>query len=288
MPNAIDASAIQLDTSGADQTIRLGQVGAEATAAASSAVDRALAVLCAFSRETPVLGVTEISARLELTKSTVHRALQALVAHGLVMQDPARRSYTLGYRVLALAQAVPGEADLRQICRPHMRWLHSVTDETIALYVAAGDVRMCLDELESPQMLRMSAGIGRCFPLHRGSASKALLIDGPEGSGLWRRVAPALAPDEYARLVAELREARSRGYVVTMGETVSGAASIAAPLRGPGGEVIAALSVGAPVTRFTTEAIGRFTGALIETATGIQRDLAAASAQKTPPTGRQR
>src|SRR5262249_52713976 len=143
-------------------------------ALASRSVDRALAVLCSFSRETPSLGVTALSERLDLTKSTVHRLLQVLMARGLVAQDPDRRRYTLGYRILALASAVPGEADLRQVCRPHMQWLRSVTEETIALYAVAGDVRVCLDELESPQMLRMSAGIGRCFPLDRGSASKAL------------------------------------------------------------------------------------------------------------------
>ncbi|HKS71175.1 MAG TPA: helix-turn-helix domain-containing protein, partial [Ktedonobacterales bacterium] len=75
----------------------------------AGAVDRALAVLCTFSRERPALGVTEISERLHLTKSTVHRLLQALMLRGLVAQDPHKRQYTLGYRVLALAQAVPGE-----------------------------------------------------------------------------------------------------------------------------------------------------------------------------------
>jgi DNA-binding IclR family transcriptional regulator len=128
---------------------------------ADGAVERALAVLCSFSRETPALGVTEISELLNLSKSTVHRLLQTLVAQGLVAQDAVRRQYTLGYRVLALAQAVPGEADLRHICQAHMRWLLSATQETIALYVGAGDVRICLDEMESPQLLRMSAGIGR-------------------------------------------------------------------------------------------------------------------------------
>src|SRR5262245_45702554 len=153
----------------------------------TGAVERALAVLCCFARETPVLGVTEISERLKLTKSTVHRLLQALVARGLVAQDLARRQYTLGYRVLALAQAVPGGTNLRQICQPHMSWLLGETQETIALYVGAGDVRVCLDELESPQILRMSAGIGRCFQLPRGAAGKALLLDGPAGGDLWRR-----------------------------------------------------------------------------------------------------
>lgn len=248
---------------------------------AEGAVERALAVLCCFSRETPTLGVTEIGERLNLTKSTVHRLLQALVAQGLVTQDAARRQYTLGYRVLALAQAVPGAADLRHIAQAHMRWLLGATQETIALYVSAGDVRICLDELESPQILRMSAGIGRCFTLPRGAAGRALLFDGPAGSGdLWRRVASALGPAESASLLDELRAARERGYVLTMGETVEGAASLAAPIRGPDGSIIAALSVGGPASRFVPAAVTRYTTVLLEAVARIERDLAVAF---TPP-----
>lgn len=244
---------------------------------AEGAVERALAVLCCFSRETPTLGVTEIGERLNLTKSTVHRLLQALATQGLVAQDAARHQYTLGYRVLALAQAVPGAADLRHICQAHMRWLLGVTQETIALYVGAGDVRICLDELESPQILRMSAGIGRCFALPRGAAGRALLFDGPAGgSDLWLRVTSKLSPVESAGLLTELRAARERGYVLTMGETVEGAASLAAPIRGLDGSIIAALSVGGPAPRFIPEAVTRFTAALLEAVARIERDLAVA------------
>jgi DNA-binding IclR family transcriptional regulator len=250
---------------------------------AEGAVERALAVLCCFSRETPTLGVTEIAERLRLTKSTVHRLLQALVARGLVTQDAARQQYTLGYRVLALARAVPREADLRQISQSHMRWLLRMTQETIALYVGAGDVRICLDEVESPQMLRMSAGIGRCFPLPRGAAGRALLLDAPAAGDLWRRLAATLSSAESAALLEELRAARERGYVVTMGETVAGAASVAAPIRGADGGIIAALSVGGPASRFGPDAVPRYAAALLDAVARIERDLAVALAPATAP-----
>jgi DNA-binding IclR family transcriptional regulator len=255
---------------------------------AEGAVERALAVLCCFSRETPALGVTEISQRLHLTKSTVHRLLQALVTQGLVIQDEVRRRYSLGYRVLALAQAVPHGADLRNICQAHMRGLRDLTLETISLYVAAGDVRMCLDELVSPQMLRMSAGVGRCFLLPRGAAGKALVLDGPAGGELWRRVTATLAPAERARLVAELGDARERGYVLTAGETVDGAASVAVPIRDPEGSIIAALSVGGPASRFTPDAVERYSAALLTAVARIERDAAAASVPAVPFAARER
>jgi DNA-binding IclR family transcriptional regulator len=261
--------------------------GDPAAAGTIRAVERAIAVLCAFSRETPWLGVTELAEKLDLTKSSVHRVLQVLVAHGLVAQDPVRRNYSLGYRILALAQAVPGEADLRHICQPHMRTLLVATQETISLYAAAGDVRVCLEELESPQMLRMSAGVGRCFPLDRGSASYALLIDGPDAGEAWHRLTAVLPPERVVELLERIRAVRAAGYARSGGETVAGAASIAAPIRSPDGHVVAALSVGGPATRFTEEAVARHRGALLDTIARIERDFAAtwAPSSSSSPSG---
>jgi IclR family transcriptional regulator, acetate operon repressor len=253
-----------------------GPESQDGLAGATGAVDRALAVLCAFSRETPVLGVTELSERLGLTKSTVHRLLQALLARGLVAQDPDRREYMLGYRVLALALAVPGEASLRQICRPHMQWLRMATEETIGLYVVAGDVRICLDEIESPQILRMSAGVGRCFPLHAGSASKALLADGPAAGALWHRATSALPVEASLRLKDDIAMLHERGYAYSTGETVAGSASIAAPVRGPDGALLAALSVAGPASRFGEDAVLRYATDLLDAVARIERDLAVA------------
>jgi len=255
---------------------------ADGNTSASSAVDRALAVLCAFSRETPTLGVTEISERLDLTKSTVHRLLQALLARGLVSHESDKRHYTLGYRILALAQAVPGEASLRQICRPHMQWLQALTEETVGLYVVAGDVRICLDEIESPQMLRMSAGVGRVFPLDRGAAGKALLIDGPSNSSLWLLVTASLPAARIAQLEEELRESRARGYSQTAGETVPGSASIGVPIRGTDGAILAALSLAEPASRFQGDVVTRHAIALLEAVSRIERDLAVAYAPGAP------
>lgn len=270
-----------MDTSDRDSS---SQSVAESATGTIRAVERAIAVLFAFSRENPSLGVTELAEKLDLKKSTVHRLLQVLLAHGLVAQDPIRRQYTLGYRVLALVHIVPGEADLRHICLPHMRWLRSETKETVALYVPAGDVRVCLAELESQQMLRMSAGAGRSFPLEWGAASYALLMDAPD-SELWRRTAAPLSPERQERLLRIIHTARESGYAMSSGETVPGAASIAAPIRDTDRAIVAALSVGGPSARFDKDAITRHVAALRDAIVKIERDLAIAAAQGSAEDG---
>jgi DNA-binding IclR family transcriptional regulator len=239
-------------------------------------VDRALAVLLAFSRETPTFGVTDLSERLGLTKSAIHRILRSLLAHGMVTQDRETRAYSLGFRVLALAAGVSSEASLRQICAPHMQWLRAATDETIGLYVVAGDVRMCLEEFESPHLLRMAAGVGRCFPLDLGASSKALLVEGTANADLWRRATSRLSATRRAQLEADLERLRATGYSVTRGETVVGSASMAAPIRvGPHNEVMAALSIAGPASRLDNAQAERFAPLLLEAIGRIARDLSA-------------
>ena len=247
-------------------------------------VDRALAVLLAFSRETPTLGVTELSERLGLTKSAIHRILRSLLAHGMVTQDRETRTYSLGFRVLALAAGVTGETSLRQICAPHMQWLRAVTEETIGLYVVAGDVRMCLEELESSHPLRMAAGVGRCFPLNAGASSKALLVDGEANADLWRRATSGLSEPRRTRLEADLRLVRTAGYIVSRGETVVGSASMAAPIRaGAHNEVMAALSVAGPASRLDDAQAERFAPLLLEAVSRISRDLSALYGEAPAP-----
>jgi DNA-binding IclR family transcriptional regulator len=97
-------------------------------------------------------------------------------------------------------------------------------------------------------------------------------------------VTSVLSPAETTHLLGDLRQARERGYVLTMGETVDGAASLAAPIYGPDGGVIAALSVGGPASRFTADAVTRYGAVLLEAVARIERDLATAYAPSASST----
>ncbi|HID64445.1 MAG TPA: ArsR family transcriptional regulator, partial [Anaerolineae bacterium] len=84
-------------------------------------VDRAIAVLKAFSEEEPELGVTGLSQRLGLPKSTVYRLLASLQQEGIVDQNPETEKYRLGIELVHLAGLVLKQIDVRQVARPHLR-----------------------------------------------------------------------------------------------------------------------------------------------------------------------
>ena len=80
--------------------------------------ERTARVLLVFAGADDALGVTEIARRLGLGKSTVHRALEGLVASGIVMRDPVSSLYRLGPRAIELGLRAIGAADIRALALP--------------------------------------------------------------------------------------------------------------------------------------------------------------------------
>ncbi|MFS8534546.1 MAG: helix-turn-helix domain-containing protein, partial [Limnochordales bacterium] len=96
-------------------------------------LDRALTLLAAFDREHPEWGVTELAHHLGLPKSVVQKTLATFARHGFVHQEPRRRRYRLGLRLLSLARLA--QPELARIADPHMVRLAAATKETVKLTI---------------------------------------------------------------------------------------------------------------------------------------------------------
>ncbi len=82
------------------------------------AVDHALGILTAFDADTPVLGLTELSQRLRLSKSGLHALLASLERAGFVIRDEQAGKYALGFRLLHLANLRLEHTPIRSLARP--------------------------------------------------------------------------------------------------------------------------------------------------------------------------
>jgi DNA-binding IclR family transcriptional regulator len=225
-------------------------------------VRNALHLLEQFSYTEPVLGVSELSRRLGLAKSTVHRILTTLLDEGFV-QKAADGRYRLGFRLYELGQLVVSSLELREVAHPTLERLRNDTGETVHLAVLEGADVVYLERFESPSTLRLFGRLGRRMPAHSTSSGKCLLafsppevIDAVVAAGL-----PRLAPrtiTSRAMLVRVLRQVRRDGYASSIDESEPGATSVAAPVFGVDGTVIAAVSVAGPSLRITPESIPRY------------------------------
>ncbi|MGD9529122.1 IclR family transcriptional regulator [Pseudonocardia sp.] len=248
------------------------------TDATLSTVRNAARVLKAFLTREESIGVSELARRLGLGKSAVHRLLTTLLAEGLVEQDPRTGGYRLGIVMFELGEAVKVHLDLHAAAGPVLAQLREQTGESSQVGVLDGDEVVYVDRLESAHTLRLFTETGRRVPAHCTSSGKVLLAHCSEAARerVLARPLPALTPHTITdpdALRAELAAIRVRGWAEAVNEREIGVASIASPIRDVRGDVVAALSIGAPVARFGAVPRRRIARALVEAGEAVSRRL---------------
>jgi IclR family transcriptional regulator, acetate operon repressor len=228
----------------------------------TQAVDRALALLGAFSPTRGEFGISELSRELGLTPSTVHRIARALVERGFLAQDPATERYRLGPSAMVLGQVAQQHLGLLNV-RDVLDELGRETGESVNLGVLDRDWVVVLLRVASRQPLRFDQSPGERLPVHATSMGKALLAFSadPEreiarlfqggATSLPRYTDTTLTTSDELR--AEVRAIRARGYSIDEEESIAGVRCIGVPVLGENGRARAAIAVQAPTVRMSDE-----------------------------------
>ena len=146
-----------------------------------STVVKTLRVLEAFSYAQPVLGVSELARKLDMGKSSVHRALTTLHEHGYVVKTPDDR-YRLGLKLHEMGQLVVSGIRLHEVAHEFLDRLRHQTSETVHLAVLDKTEVVYIDRLEAADAMRMFSKIGRRMPVHTTSSGKCLAAFGLLGA----------------------------------------------------------------------------------------------------------
>jgi DNA-binding IclR family transcriptional regulator len=238
-------------------------------------VERALDLLSAFTREEPRHGLAELSRRTGLTKPTVLRLIDPLLARGLVHRTD-EGDYTMGAAVLRLASAC--EPDLRERATPILRKLRDELGETAIASIRAGDDRVHVAVVESQHPYRRSSYPGDRAALYLGSASKVLMaaMTDDEIRAYARRIPLQLHTGEVLsvdELLRQVNVVRAQGWSDLVDQRNVGGASVAAPVLDHHGVVVAALHVSIPLTRYSPEARDRALTAVLAAAAELSSRL---------------
>lgn len=242
-------------------------------------IQRAIMLMRQFSEETPTLGVTELSQRLDLHKSTVSRILSTLETEGLVYQHPETGKYSLGMGLVSLAGVALGQLSVRGTALPFLETLAQSTQETLCLITREGDNGVCIAHLDSPQPVRYVSWLGRRTPLHCTASGKVLLAFAPnavQAQALAADSLKAYTPNTQSKpetLRQTLAQVQTQGYALEEAEFVLGIVALAVPIFNHAGQVVASLSVAGPEFRLPTEKLTTFTAELQATARQISHQL---------------
>jgi IclR family acetate operon transcriptional repressor len=225
-------------------------------------IDRAVAILDAFSSEAPLLGATEIARRTGLSRSTAHRLINSLVKHDFLRKD-GNGKYALGSHLVGFATTIT-MAGIADVARPLMARLRDETGETVGLHVLQGRSRVVIEQVESHHALRRTyTEMGQLLPIHQGAPGKVLLAFARRDlqeevlrSNLERATDQTIVDPESLR--AELDAIKKRGYALSLAERVPGVHTAAAPVLDGHGLAVACLSVTGPAVRLPSRDLGKF------------------------------
>ncbi|MEH3147428.1 MAG: IclR family transcriptional regulator [Methylobacterium frigidaeris] len=190
-----------------------------------------------------------------LPRPTVHRIAAALVAEGMLAEDPHGRLH-LGPRLISLAFRSWDGSLLRGVARDPLLRLRDSLDETVHLAVPDRGEMVYVDKLESRRAVRMASRVGTRVALHATSVGKAWLatLDEADLAPLLARA--ALVPrtphsiTDPEELRAEIARTRARGHSLDLQENELEICCYGKALVGPRGRVLGCISVSMPTYRF--------------------------------------
>jgi DNA-binding IclR family transcriptional regulator len=254
---------------------RRGEVDGSPTQVQS--VDRALTIL-EYLAEHGSSGVTEIAKSLDVHKSTAFRLVVALESRQLVEQVEERGKYRLGFGLIRLAGATSAQLDLTKLGRPICARLAAELGETVNIAVLDSGAAINITQEHGNTMVATRNWVGKRTPLHATSSGKVLLahaadavLDEVFAAGLPRFTDQTVVDEAVLR--DELAVVRERDWACCSEELEVGLNSVAAPIFGADGQVVASVSVSGPSYRLTTQDFSSVATRLLEGADEISLRL---------------
>jgi IclR family transcriptional regulator, KDG regulon repressor len=212
-------------------------------------VDRAINILEVLASERSGLGIVEISQRVTLPVSSVHRLLSTLVDRHFVAQDLHTGHYRVGVGSFEVGTAFLRQVRLTDIARQHLQELSKATRETVNLALRDGDSAAYVDQVQSDRELQVMPRPGARMPLYCTGVGKVFLAGMTESQRQEVLERLDLAPrTKYTKTTVEdvldnVREVQRMGYAVNDQELHLGVRCVAAPVLDHLGETCAAISV---------------------------------------------
>ena len=215
---------------------------------------RAIRLLKMFTDTHPEWRLKDLARAVEMNKATTYRLLSALEYEGLLMRDAHTGAYRLGPEIIALGGRALRSNDLRSAGYAELEWLACTAGEAATLEILVNDQVLILEEIPASHLVAPWQTIGTRHPAHATSTGKLLLAFLPAQERASRLHLPLQRLTERTivdieELERQLVAIKMQGYATAVEELEDGYVAVSAPVRNHNGEVVAAVSIGGPITR---------------------------------------
>ena len=216
-----------------------------------------LAVLRAFTPDTPTLSVSEAATAAGVTRATARRMLLTLTELGYAVQDGRR--FALTPRVLELGHGYWSGRSVSEILRPILTQASQRLHQSCSAGVLHGAHLMYIARVHTERILRVNLDVGTRLPAFTTSMGRVLLagltepeLDRVLAMSQIRTYTPHTITgiDALKRVLAGVR---ADGYACVAQELEPGLQSVAVPIMDRSGRVIAAMNVSGHANRYSRQ-----------------------------------
>ena len=243
---------------------------------------RAMDILNLFAEQKDDLTMAEVSKMLDMPKSSAFELLYTLVDREyLEIADKKLKSFKLGIKAFHTGIAYLEKTDLRKEAHPLLEAMMEKIQETVFLVTESKGKVVYIDKVESPKSVKTFSNLGTTNPMHCTGVGKALLAaysndkvkEITDLQGLRPKTKYSIS--DYNQLIADLDQARKRGYVIDNRESEEEVFCVAAPLYDMSGKPAASISVACLASRMVNhpERVEQIGCQVNETALAISRRL---------------
>ncbi len=145
---------------------------------ARSVTSKVLALLDAFTPETPELTLSELARRAGVSLPTAHRRTSELVTWG-ALERGADGRYHIGLRLWEVASLAPRGLVLREAAMPFLEDLYEVSHENVQLAVREGLELVFVERIAGRHAVPVLTRVGGRFALHATGVGLVLLAHAP-------------------------------------------------------------------------------------------------------------
>ena len=248
-------------------------------------IDRMSLLLDAVSRYPEPVSLKILAAETGLHSSTAFRILDSMQSNGFVERDVTGK-YQLGRKLLSLGSRAHAQSDVRQIAEPIMAQLRDELGESVNLTVREGDEVVYIERAIPNRMMHVQQLVGSRAPLHVTAVGKLMLaMNGDDECMAYtkRTNLPAYTRNtinDLDKLLNEANRIREQGYAYDNEEAEIGVGCIGTLIYDARGNIVAGLSVSAPIERRQDKWVER----LLQAARQISEELGYRPATlSTPP-----
>ena len=211
---------------------------------------RGLSILEAFDLANPRMGISDLSRKTGLSKSTVYRFVHTLRTLGYIIPVKDENKYTLGPKVLGLGFAVLSSLELTEVAQPYLMELSHNIKETVNLAVLDGWRLIYVERIKTQQILNINLHVGSRLELYNTAMGRVLAAfqekDWLSGYLDYLQQIPEAEiyrKDGGKKLLKILEEARNNGFAINNEELTPGLRSVAASVRNREGKVVGAVNI---------------------------------------------